>query len=260
MKAHAVLTAFFIFLLQGFFATNTSADKHSIGYALADGDWYPIIYKAPDSMYGYEGLFIDILHEIFTNHVEMKFHVESYPWKRAQKHVKDGKADFLITIPTEARQSYSIQSTEPIFQLYLNVYTYKGHEKIEAIKKIKTADDILRLNLVPVSNLGNGWHKENIDTYGIKTHYIMEDRDVVKFLAAKRADIMIDAVIPMNYNIKELGLVSKIEQTDVRFGPVKFLSKKSNYIQLMAKINGAIRSLREDGVLDKIRMKYLKQN
>ena len=260
MKIIHVIIVFFILFSQCIFVAQTLAEEHSITYALGDGDWHPFVYKDENGICGYEGLFIEILYEIFTNRMKMNLHCNGLPWKRAQGYVEEGKADFLLTVPTERRLEYSIQSDEPLFQLYMHVYTYKDHEKLEEIKNIKNAEDILRLGLIPVSNRGNGWHEENIDSYGIKTHYIREDEHIVKFLAAKRADIIIDAVIPLNYYIKKLGLVSEIELTDVKFGPVDFhllLSKKSNYIELMSEFNEVIKTLKDDGTLDKMANKYM---
>jgi len=86
------------------------------------------------------------------------------------------------------------------------------------------------------------------------------EKDIIKFLAAKRADIVIDAAITTNYKIKQLGLSSKIEFTEVRFGPVDFhllMSKKSQAIKLMPAIDEAMQSMVDEGKLEKINQKYL---
>jgi ABC-type amino acid transport substrate-binding protein len=79
-------------------------------------------------------------------------------------------------------------------------------------------------------------------------------------LAAKRADIVIDAVIPTNYLIKKLGLRSKIELTKARFGPLNFhilLGKKSRYRGLLPEINKAVDTLIQNGTLERLNEKYM---
>jgi polar amino acid transport system substrate-binding protein len=241
-------------------ASQPSTKKLHIIY-VSSGEWYPL-EKAPEKngLCG-SGLYIDILNEIFTKQLKQKYNCSYVPWKRAQIDVKNGNADFIITIPTKERLHYTVPSDAPVFQLYLNIFTYKNHPKLAAIKKIKTADDILRLGLIPVSNLGNGWQKENIDSHGIQTNYISKNDNILQFLAARRADIVIDAAIPTIYSIKKLGLNSKIEITKAKFGPLNFhilLGKKSNYLKLLPEINKAVDKLIQDGTLKRLNEKYMR--
>jgi len=263
-----LLSAFFLLLsvCQSASAESSQNSFSEVIYSLPEGDWYPVHYKGKtsiDKIEGcseHEGLFIELLDEVFNKRLGVDLNCHPRPWKRAQANVKRGVADFLITVPTEDRLKYSVKSKQPIFQLFMHVYTYADHPLIENIKNIKTVQDIVRLGLIPVTNRGNGWHKENIDSYGASTHYVNLDEDIIKFLAAKRADIMIDAAITTNYKIKKLGLSSKLEFTEVRFGPLNFhilMSKKAKAVRLMPAIDAAIKSMIDRGVLEKTTQKYL---
>lgn len=254
-----------LFIYQSAAAEDTSSKFREITYAVSEGDWFPIIYKKGeikdnlDSCGHYNGLFIEILNKIFKEKLKLNLNCRVLPWKRAQTSVKMGKTDFLITVPTESRLDYSIKSNEPIFQLYMQVYTYKDHKLLDEIKKIKTVEDIIRLKLTAVTNLGNEWHHENIDVHGVPTHHL-RDENLVEFLAAKRADILIDSIISTNNKIESLGLSSKIEATNVRFGPLDFhilVSKNSQKVTLMPEINNAIKSLKENGTLDELISEYM---
>ncbi len=255
-----ILFFLFTFLIpQTIMANQPPLEESPIIYA-SPGDWYPLeqSFGQDDTCGG--GLYIDILREIFTKQLQKKFSCSYVPWKRAQKKVANGDADFLITIPTKKRLQYSVPSDAPIFRLYLNIFTYKNHPKLAAIEKIKTAEDILRLGLIPVSNLGNGWQKENIDSHGIQTNYVSKNDNILQFLAAKRADIVIDAVIPTIYSIKKLGLGSEIVLTKARFGPLNFhilIGKKSKYLGLLPQINKSIDKLIQDGTLERLNEKYM---
>ena len=251
---------------QSVYAESSQDSFSEVTYSLPEGDWYPIQHKSKTSIdnigncAGYEGLYFELLDELFNKQLSIDINCHLLPWKRAQAHVKRGLADFLITVATDERLEYAVKSKQPIFQLYMHVYTYVDHPLIESIKNIKTVQDIVRLGLIPVTNRGNGWHKENIDAYGVPTHYVSLEKDIIKFLAAKRADIVIDAAITTNYKIKQLGLSSKIEFTEVRFGPVDFhllMSKKSPAIKLMPAIDEAMQSMIDKGKLEKINQKYL---
>lgn len=221
---------------------------------------FPPLINVDDNGYVTGGLFVDIVNEIFVNRLKQRVAFKQYPWKRGQQMVEGGAADMLLTIPTEQRKDYAIATDRPVFELFMHLYTYKNHPKLNQIKKINSASEIAKLGLVPVSNRGNSWHKENIDVYGVSTNYVKEDENIAKFLAAKRADLMIEPLITMNHQLKQLGLDTEVEATDVKFGPLNFhilIGKKSEYVKLMPQINSALQDIINDGTLDKLTEKYL---
>jgi polar amino acid transport system substrate-binding protein len=215
----------------------------------------------PANESGWKGLFIEITEKIFDD-LGYEVIFEQYPWMRAQQKVKEGDADFTVSIPTAERLEYAFKSDEPILQMYFNIYTYADHPKLYEISKIKTVQDIISLKLKPVTNLGNGWHKENIEEAGVTTFYVPNDENLVQFLALKRADIMIDAPIFMNHLAKKYNLESKIVKTDVLFGPINFhllVSKNSKYADLMPEINKTINKFVQNGILEQMALRYSRQ-
>lgn len=157
----------------------------------------PVYELEPGNESGWKGLFVELVEEIFAKELGYRVVIEQYPWKRAQQNVKEGIADITVSVPTAERLEYALKSDRPIYRMYLNIYTYAGHPKLAEIRKIKTVQDINSLKLKPVTNLGNGWHKENIDDAGVTTFYVPNDENLVQFLAFRRADIMIDAPLFM---------------------------------------------------------------
>ena len=221
-------------------------------------EWKPMFFSEGEKI---KGLYTEYLETIFKKNMNIKVKYSIVPWKRAQLYVEKGGADLILTVPTKKRLKFSIKNVKPIYQMYLHIYTYKNHKQINQIRKIKSAKDILKLDLTPVTNLGNGWHKQHIDSYGINTYYVPKEDNIVKFLASKRADIMIEAVIPTNYKIKQYGLVSKLELTNARFGPLNFhilMSKKSKYVNYMPQINRVIQKLTKNVTLQNLTKKYKK--
>jgi polar amino acid transport system substrate-binding protein len=239
---------------------STQSNPLTITYAIGPPS-VPLYELEPAKESGWKGLFIEIAEKIFDD-LGYKVVIEQYPWTRAQQKVKEGYVDFTVSIPTAERLKYALKSDEPILQMYFNIYTYADHPKLDEIRKIKTVQDIISLKLKPVTNLGNGWHKENIEDAGVTTFYVPNDENLVHFLALKRADIMIDAPIFMNYLAKENNLESKIVKTDVLFGPINFhllVSKNSKYADLMPEINKTINKLVHNGILEQMVSRYSHQ-
>ncbi|WDP91758.1 MAG: transporter substrate-binding domain-containing protein [Desulfobacter sp.] len=223
----------------------------------AFSEWQPVFHI--DENKEMQGLYPEILAELFEKRLGITVVGVDLPWVRSQMNIKNGQSDFSLMVPNEERLAYTEMSKEPVCQLFMNVFTYKGHPKLEAIRKITSARDIKRLGLRPATNIGNGWHKKNIDAYGIHTDYLPDDRLIFRYLAKKRADIVIDILVPSLYHIRKETLQSQIEVTDARFGPLNIhlmMGKKSKYRHLMPRIDQAIAEMKRQGVIQKLMAKF----
>lgn len=248
-----------VFLLASAIAMSSqAAGNTSIRFAMTESP--PLATFAPDTASRIKGLYPDILDDILTRRMGLKWTGTLVPWKRAQQEVQTGTADIFITVSSEERKTYAIPSSRPVFEEYLHVYTYKDHPKIREIRKIKTADDIRRLGLIPVTNIGNNWHQENIDSHGIKTRYVPAEESLAKFLAARRADIMIETPLTMDPKIDSLGLAQQVEKTPARFGPISFyllVGKKSLLSSSMRTLDQAVEQFIRDGTRERLAAKHL---
>lgn len=235
--------------------------ENTIVYAFGDVDWFPFVYRSPEgTCNGRTGIFIDVLHEVFKDIPSLTLTCLPLPWKRAQEQVKAGSADFLITIPTLERKGYTSMVDAPVYHMAMSLFTYADHKKLNAIKNVRNVSDIIALNLVPVTNLGNGWHKENIDKFGVPTYYVREDKHVFQFLAAKRADIVIDAIEPSHYLIQTLNLTSVIRVKGVELGFVDFhllMSNKSLFQSYLPQISDKLSELKTSGLIATISKKHM---
>lgn len=220
-------------------------------------EWKPVFYL--DQNNRMRGIYAEILTELFEKKLDIQLQFELLPWKRCQHNIQTGDADITIMLPTEERLQFAAASAAPLYRFYLNIFTYKKHPKLDEIRNIQSPQDIKRLNLVPVTNLGNGWHKKNIDAYGIKTDYLAEDIQLFEYLARKRADIVIDLLVPSLHYIRKQELEDSIEITDVRFGPLDMhlmISKKSKLIDSLPEIDEAFQQLKNEGAIDRIIQRY----
>lgn len=246
---------FFLFVLM---STGCYAgEKQKIVFSTAPG-WEPYVYL--DNKGTGQGLYIDLLKQIFENELGMDLVIEFVPWKRAQHNVERGLSDIMVTALTEEREQYAESSTVPLLDFFIHVYTYAGHPKLAEMDKISSGEDIRNLELLPVTNVGNVWHKNNIDSYGVATQYVAEAENAFNMLAVKRADITTEPIVAGNHLINKLHLGDKVVLTDGKFGPVKiylFMSKKSKYIHLMERINETLEKINTNGKLQGIVDKYM---
>lgn len=207
-----------------------------------------------------KGVWADIWADIFTKRMKRTWTCAVVPWKRAQSDVARGIADVMITIPTEERRAYAMPSEKPVYESYLYVYTYKDHPRLQDIRSIRTAEDIVRLGLIPVTNAGNSWHQTNIDTAGTKTQYAPSEEALAMMIANKRADIMIDQPTSINQVFRRLGLMDRVVMTEARFGPIAFhimVSKKSPLAHDMEQLNRTVDAYIRDGARERIARKYV---
>lgn len=252
---------FLLICVVAFISQPCLAEKTLAPISLAGAEWIPFISQDVEGIPC--GLYADIFNELFVERLGVPFAYKERPWSRAQLEVKTGASDFVIALPTEERLDFAVASKEPFLLLYLSVYTYKDHEKLHEIEKVKFLEDIKRLGLTCVSNIGNGWHQANVESAGIKTHYVLTEENAIQFLANKRADIMIDMVITTNSIVEKLNLTSVVLATPARFGPIPLyflMSKKSPYLSRMGEIEETFIKMQREGVLDQILIRYTEEN
>lgn len=242
------------------YADNTESSGDTITWTLAEESWIPIYYDLKGSDSSLQGYWPELIRELFINRLSLDLKVKRLPWVRGQRQVREGESDFMITIPTDERESYALVSENPVLRLFMQIFTYAGHERMDEIKKIVSVQDILQMGLIPVTNQGNGWHEQHIDSFGVKTEHVRSDESLPKVLASKRADILIDVPLTMSYQIKQLGLSSQIVLTDVILDETDFhllVSKKSPFADKMDEIDRVLNEMIEDGTVDKLYRKYV---
>jgi len=227
--------------------------------AISDDPWLPF-YNHEKGQNKLQGMWAEMFDALFVKELGWDLVYLFRPWSRAQNEVKQGTADLFVSVPTSERLNYTIASDLPFFRLPMQLYTYEGHPRMAEILNIRAAEDIKRLDLLMVSNLGNGWHKANIEDKGVRTHWVKSDEQIMQFLALKRADGAIDAPPSMNLLIKRLGLENQVVLTDVTFGTLEFfllVGKKSPVVDHLDEINAALAKLLKSGTFQTIYEKYL---
>ncbi|WP_421901779.1 substrate-binding periplasmic protein [Maridesulfovibrio sp.] len=204
------------------------------------------------------GIFYEIVSEAMTR-IDVKIKWESYPWARCQNYVKTGKADGIMTVPTNERAEYTVTHPTPFYHQHLQLFTYKDNSKEKFIDMVKTPEDIQRAELSVITYVGNGWNKDNIQSLGIITHEASNPETIWPMLSHKRGDIVIEWPIAAWLEIKSLNLSQKIVQTNGTVDSIPFhllFSKKSNYIKILPRFEKAIQEMKNDGTIKSIIKKY----
>lgn len=217
-----------------------SADPSQFTVAIGDEQW-PLI-QTWDTEGNYAGLYAEFMADL-GRRMGWTARLKPVPWARAQESVASGDADAMIAVATPARLAIAHGSDDPVFSLYFTVYTWKGHPRLEEIQSLKSLDDVLRSGLTTVSNRGNGWHVEHVEALGIPTAWVNDDTTMLRFLTARRSDLIIDSPLTMAPRIRELRLGDKIVSTKVRLEETRLsllVSKKSPFAADWKDINLAV--------------------
>lgn len=240
-------------------AKQDNSTPSPISFVFSQDDFYPLVYQDVDGFCKRKGIYIDVIELIFIQQLKLDVTCHSLPWQRAQHSVKRGRYDVFFAPLTHERLSYATASQLPVYNMLMRLYSYQEHKKLSEIETIQSVDDIIALELIAVSNAGNGWYKDNVEAYGVKTVYVKSDEHMFRFLAQQRADVLIDTELSSDKVINRIGLNSQIVKTQVLVGQVDFyllLSNKSPYLFLLPKINQAIQTLIDNGQLAKIIANY----
>ena len=227
-----------------------------------DEDYCPAIYCGKDGQPA--GIFNEIMTEIFKRlHIPLKKAV--YPWERAQKLVREGKADGIITAYTKERQKYMV-ATIPIWYIEETLIFRRDNPKACKILKVNSFEDLK--NLVIVETIGSGWTKEKYEEYGIKKIIWVPTVDSAFNMVAKgRADVyMMYSWKAFSYILKkraEGGSLAEGYQNMVAIAPMfakipfrLLIRKDSPFAKRLQDFNRVIEEMKKDGTLKRIRIKY----
>ena len=229
-----------------------------------DEDYCPAIYR--DANGKVAGIFNDILTEAFKR-LGIKLKKGVYPWKRAQKLVKEKKADGMVTVYTKERRKFMVAS-KPIWYIKETIFFRRDNPKACKMLKINSFEDMK--DLVLVETIGSGWAKEQYEKHGIKNVvWVPTIESAFNLLAKGRVDAY------MMFNLNAYSMLLK--RQEAQEGPLKdgyqqiiaiappftalpfrlLIRKDSPYANIIDKFNKVIEEMEKDGTYKRIKMKYL---
>lgn len=205
------------------------------------------------------GFFHEILTEALERRMGLKVVWTEYPWPRCQENVRNGLEDAVVTVPTAERAVYTLTHAHPFYQKPLNIFTYSGHPRMRELKGIQSLADLKRGGFSVITYSSNGWHKEYVESLGIKTHKTPTLVNVWKMLAGQRGDVVIEWPPGAWPYIADAGVSDKIVDTTVTISSMPFhllIRKTYSPLDILSKFDQTITEMREEGVLTEILSKY----
>lgn len=202
-----------------------------------------------------EGVWRRMLDTLFIEKLGWQVRYLLRPWQRAQNEVRLGTADGLITIATEERRQYATPTDTAFCCFPLHLFTWQGHPQMERMQRVGSVQELAALDLVLVSNIGNGWYRDNIESNGVATTWLSTDEQVLQFVALKRGDGLIDLPSSMEHLARRLGVEQQVIDTGVSFGQVDvhlMIGKSSPFAARVEEINTAMQALFSDGSFAKL--------
>ena len=186
------------------------------------------------------GVLCDSLSELVESGLGYKLIFVTRPWRRIQLELKAGTIDLMLAVPTKERRDYAYVSQTPLYKLDMKIFARADDPRLQLIKQIKVIDGIKALNLVSITNSGNGWHKEKVQGRGVTTIFAGDDEQLILMLLAGRGDVIVDASLSMRYILSQLKVEEKVVELDAIMGAADIhvmLSKQSSYRHLMPEID-----------------------
>lgn len=246
----ASLCLVFVFLSPAFV-------KDARALTMTYTEWKPFVFNDKNGQP--RGFLVDIIRALIEDRLGKKLWFRELPWKRVQDAVARGDADFFAAIPTDARREIYLTGREALFAMKAPVYTLRDHPRLEAIRNIKSAKDIVALDLVSLAVLGNAWHETYIEGAGVDTMTAVQSDKLFRLLEAGRGDIIVDFVLDRksspppvfpSANIVDTGIVLSHVTSNLLF------SRKTNHNVDMDQLDAAIKDLYASGDIQDIFKRY----
>ncbi len=205
------------------------------------------------------GFFYDIITEALDKRMGIATKWVPMPWKRCQAQVKAGRADAMITVPTEERRRYSVTHQNPFYIKQLRLFTYAGHARLAEIKDLKTISDLAQKRFTVITYSGNGWHEKHVAGMGVKTLETSLVHNVWQMLAARRGDLVIEWPLAAYSGIKKVGVFHSVIEIPVSLDTMAFhllISKQSVFRSILGQFNNTIGQMTTDGTMKAIISSY----
>jgi polar amino acid transport system substrate-binding protein len=206
-----------------------------------------------------QGLFYDIITEALEKRMGIAVIWTAYPWIRCQENLKTGVDDIILTVPTAERSVYTITHQHPFYEKPLNLFTYKGHARMDAIRRIGGIGDLASSGLKVITYSGNGWNSKHIRSQGIRTYETPYLESVWRMLAQKRGDLVIEwppSAWPM---ISRLNLDQQIIDTGFTITAMPFhllLRKGAADPTMLQAFDATVQRMKADGTISAILRRY----
>lgn len=204
-----------------------------------------------------KGVQVDFVKEILQERLGLAVVAEGCPWKRCQRLVRRGKKDGFFTVPTKEREEYTQKSGVPFYETHFLMHVRVDNPLVEDLRRVRSLDDLEHMPRIRhIYMHGSGWHENALKK--MKKITTVPDASVIpRMLVLDRADVYIEQDEMFWYQAKEQGVADKllsIEEPVIRtVGWHLFISKESEHVSIMGKVDKTLEDLKASGELDEIK-------
>lgn len=243
----------FASLIVCFLSQRVSADSDSILFVYYN-QFEPFSWEADNQM---QGMFIDIINEVFEERLGISVRHEGYPWKRAQQMVQDGSADAMCTVATSQRLEYAVETSFPVLSINFKIFTAVDHPRLIEMNKIETLSDLGDLALADIA--GSGWAAANLQDRQV--YYADTYDQLFQMLIQGRADAAIRNDWQTQYLLNKAGFGNDIIALPqpMTSEPIEYtilIGKSSPFAEQVDRINNVLEQMVENGDILEIFEKY----
>ncbi len=237
------------FLLCCFFPLTISAEQKKVVFVYEDYPPYEYMDNGVTS-----GIDADIIREV-CQRLEIVPEFKEYPWKRALRYVKEGRADAIFSLfKTPDREKFLYYPALSINTEKNILFTLKENDY-----SVNRLSDLKDKTVGMVA--GNSYGAEFDACEWIKKDIVSDVELLLKKQARGRTDFSVINELVGMHIVRKLGLDSKIRKLNyvVGEGPLyvafsKAKGKKSR--ELADKFSAVLSQLKEEGFLQKNLKKY----
>ncbi len=181
----------------GMLSVPAVADQREAFHIAGDRDEAPYGYINRDGRFA--GHYVQLMQEAFA-HLWVPLRHEPYEWEEAQRLVKEGKADAIITTMTPEREEYLIASEVALAEPEWVAFVREDHPERDALLAKERLEDFAGYRVLDYA--GNGWGKANLEGLDVQREGTLSEN--LRRLAAGEGDVLINMSEVTEHTIREL--------------------------------------------------------
>lgn len=218
-------------------------------WRMATEEWPPFRINDPGSQSGFRGIDIELVAALEQT-LGVKILIERHPWARALEMMRAGQVDFLTGVARTAEREQFMHYVDVSYcAVRPRFYTQKGKGK-----------EILSYEHLYGKTIGYSLHSayfepfnsdDRLDKRGLST-----EMQLLQVLALNRLDLIIGTDPNLSYDVARLDLGGAVEPTayqpDKKTELYIAISRQSPMLEDAATVEGALRTLLAEGVVERI--------
>lgn len=249
-----------IICVMGFLQAEQTSEKNTVTVVYADY-WKPYSFISGNG--AVRGILVEIMDEILSKKLNMNVIHTGQPWKRAQKSVRSGFHDAMVTAPTADRLTYAQSSSNALYYLQWRVFVSKKSPNYSRIMNMDNPLEDSSLNFI--SLLGDRTSGRLYEKNNIKYKAVKNISNAIKMLEIGRVDIFVHSKIIMFEHLNKMQLGDTVSMHDKEYNKIPFTflvsNKSSFYNDLVFRVDKVVTQMKKDNeynkFIEEVEQRYL---